>query len=206
MSQATPRQQPAPDEPQPVAALLAIALPGAGHAFLGEVKRGLFIFAGVMGLFVSGLLIGGIDVVDREEDFIWFLGEALVGPVAFGVDYVHQSHLKAIDPGVLAQVRAASSVEEAKRRVRAARRAPHPGEQRRVDRVPTANGATVSVPVWSPPPVPGVTQATYSKSLGRVNELGTLFCTIAGMLNLICIIDAGYRPSRRREGVTGGVA
>ncbi len=29
-----------------------------------------------------------------------------------------------------------------------------------------------------------------SKSLGRMNELGTLFCTIAGMLNLIVIIDA----------------
>ena len=51
-----------------------------------------------------------------------------------------------------------------------------------------------------------VRQATASdrppntKSLGRVNELGTLFCTLAGMLNLIAIIDASTRRGRRSAG------
>jgi hypothetical protein len=31
-----------------------------------------------------------------------------------------------------------------------------------------------------------------TRSLGRMNELGTLFTTIAGMLNLIVIIDAAF--------------
>jgi hypothetical protein len=31
-----------------------------------------------------------------------------------------------------------------------------------------------------------------------MNEIGTLYSTIAGMLNLIAIIDAGF-PSRRAE-------
>jgi hypothetical protein len=38
------------------------------------------------------------------------------------------------------------------------------------------------------------------KSLGRVNELGTLFCTIAGMLNLIAVIDASTRRGRHSAG------
>lgn len=39
------------------------------------------------------------------------------------------------------------------------------------------------------------------KSIGHLNEIGSLYATIAGMMNLVCIIDAGWhRPRRRREG------
>src|SRR5690606_8903547 len=82
---------------QGVAALLAVLLPGLGHAYLGEMRRGACVAAGVLGLFFGGMLIGGIDVVDRQEDPIWFLGEALVGPLAFGVNWVHQNQFKVVD-------------------------------------------------------------------------------------------------------------
>ena len=35
------------------------------------------------------------------------------------------------------------------------------------------------------------------KSLGKVNELGTLFCAVAGMMNLIVAIDAAFPRGRR---------
>ncbi|QKK09905.1 MAG: hypothetical protein HND58_18275 [Planctomycetota bacterium] len=119
----------------------------------------------MLGLFLGGLLIGGVDVVDSRQDRLWFLGQALVGPVAFGTDYVHQNVLRGIDPATMQ------------------RRSPLPGE------VKDAEGHWVPGPAGSSPP--------FSKSLGKMNEIGTLYCTIAGMLNLIVIIDAAF-PSAGR--------
>jgi hypothetical protein len=145
-----------PDGFEPVAGVLACILPGLGHWFLGERWRAVIVAAGVLGLFFGGLLIGGIDVVDSREDAWWFVGEAMVGPLSWGVDYAHQHHFKVYDGGKL--------------------RTANPGETR------DAQGNAVPARAGELPP--------NSKSLGRMNELGTLFCTIAGMLNLIVIIDA----------------
>jgi hypothetical protein len=166
-----PHAHPAPF--QPVALVAACLLPGAGHALLGDRRRGILIGAGVLGLFFGGLLIGGIDAVDRREDFVWFVGEALVGPIAFAVDYYHQNHLKVRDrPG--GPVRSA-----------------YPNEVR------DPRGLAAQVLETDPRKPPSV------KSIGRVNELGTLFCTIAGMMNLIVIIDAAFRH-RAPGGTPGG--
>ena len=48
------------------AAVLGWILPGLGHASLGDRRRGLLVGGGVLGLFLGGLLIGGLDVVDRR--------------------------------------------------------------------------------------------------------------------------------------------
>lgn len=149
----------------PLAGILAVLLPGAGHWYQGQVRRALLVGGGVLGLFLGGLLIGGVDVVDSRQDRLWFLGQALVGPVAFGTDYVHQNVLRGIDPATMQ------------------RRSPLPGE------VKDADGHWVPGPAGSSPP--------FSKSLGKMNEIGTLYCTIAGMLNLIVIIDAAF-PSAGR--------
>ena len=175
----------------PLAAVLGWLVPGAGHAYVGERRRGVLIAVGVLGMFVSGLLIGGIDVVDKREDFVWFIGQSLVGPVAFGTDYVHQHHIKVRDArsGML---RSAHPYE-----IR------HPNTGEAVIVRDPATGASRS---FVDPRTGQVRQATASdrppntKSLGRVNELGTLFCTLAGMLNLIAIIDASTRRGRRSAG------
>ncbi len=130
---------------QPVAGVLAFLLPGLGHAFLGEPRRAVLIGAGVLSLFLGGLLIGGVDVVDSREDRWWFIGQAPAGPIAFLVDWIHQSQLKADDPPPAADADAL--------------------EGRTPIRV---------------------------KSLAHANEIGSLFATIAGMLNAIAIIDAAW--------------
>jgi TM2 domain-containing membrane protein YozV len=128
----------------PGAALLAWLWPGAGHICLGHNRRGFLLMAGVLFLFVSGLLIGGVDVVDRKEDRLWFIAQFFCGPIALGTDYVNQHVIKSL-----------------------------PDEQR-----------------------------LHTTSLGRVNEIGTLYCALAGLMNLVVILDAlSYRPkgeSRRR--------
>ena len=172
-----------PQPIQPIAAVLAFLFPGAGHFYLGHRRRAYAIALGVLGLFAGGMLIGGVDVVDRKEDFVWFLGQSLVGPIAFGVDAYHQNMLKAYDPEKLDQGMLV-------------KRSAHPDEAREVQTRQVRDRATpamrtVSLPIFRPAK-PGENPPN-SKSVGRVNELGTLFCTIAGMLNLICIIDALFR-------------
>jgi len=147
ISQDDPNRRP-PDRLQPVALVAAALFPGAGHMALGERKRGVCVAVGVLGLFLGGLLIGGIDAVDRKEDFWWFAAQAGVGPVAFGVDAIHQS-LKVVDEQT------------------GQRRSPYPDE----------HGA-------------------YTKSLGKINEIGALYCALAGLLNVIALLDAGWRPDR----------
>ncbi len=140
------------------AGLLSVVLPGLGHAALGDVRRGVLIGVGVLGLFFSGLLIGGIDSVDSKNDKWWFVGQALVGPVVFVADWAGRS-LSANDPGETA------------------------GEGWRDARPPSRE-----------------------KSIAHSNEMGMLFITIAGMLNLIAIVDAFWNapaPQRDRRGVVG---
>lgn len=158
------------------ALVAAAAFPGAGHMVLGEAKRGFGVAIGVLGLFFGGIFLGGIDVIDSKEDRVWFLGQAFVGPVAFGVDYLHQNHFKVRDP--------------ATGKLRSAR----PDEGR------GDNGAPMPIEAAQTPNTPTVaTQPPNRKSIGKVNELGTLFAAIAGMMNLIAIIDAAY-PTTRHGG------
>ena len=137
----------------PIAGILAYLLPGLGHWYLGDAKRGLLVGAGVLWLFFGGVLIGGIDSVDRVEDKWWFVGQAGVGPIAFATDLVHQTQFK-VDAG--------------------------DGTMR------------------TPPPGP---DAKASKSIGHPNEIGSLFGAIAGMLNIMCVIDAMWRPRSERRAV-----
>lgn len=150
---------------RPLPFLGALVFPGLGHALAKERGRGLCVAVGVLGLFFGGIFIGGIDVIDSREDKVWFYGQALVGPMAFGVDAIHQKQFKVTDP--------------ATRLTRSA----YPSEGRSADGKP--------VPGGRPPNL---------KSIGKMNEIGTLFATIAGMMNLIAAIDAGFppRPGQRK--------
>ena len=86
----------------PLGGVLAFALPGLGHISQGRRSRGLGVMAGVLGLFFGGMLLGGVTVVDRAsprvEQKLSFYGQAMVGPVTFFVDWLHQTRFKGDDP------------------------------------------------------------------------------------------------------------
>ncbi len=107
---------------------------------------------GVLFLFLGGVLIGGIDVVDRKEDRLWFWAQALCGQIALAVDFTNQTFLKTWPPDGAGR----SDERDSKAIAQLGR-----------------------------------------KGLGRVNEMGTLFCALAGLMNLVVILDALYHPSRR---------
>lgn len=186
-----PRHPDTPHDPGPDASSInllaggaALLVPGAGQVVRGELKRGVLAGVGVLFLFFAGLFIGGIDVVDSREDRVWFVGQALTGPLAFVVDTVHQSAFKAHDQA----------------NPQGPRRSGRPDEHR----VRDAAGR----PVWEPltrEQIDSGMGPPNVKSVGRVNEVGTLFCTIAGMLNLIIIFDAFIPPVwRRHDGTAAG--
>lgn len=121
---------------RPLTGFLALVFPGLGHLTLGLPRRARLIALGVLGLFATGLLIGGFDAVDSERDRWWFYAQAAAGPVAFLTDAVH-IHLR--HEGLVVQ------------------------------------------------------------GLGRMNEIGTLACALAGFMNTIAILDALFPPLRRRR-------
>lgn len=166
----------------PVAGLLAILVPGGGHVYLGQVRRGVLIGAGVLAMFFGGLLIGGMSVVDsksgRLENRISFYGQAIVGPVAIAVDRLHQTRFKAVDPET--------------RMVRAL----NPGEVRLPPGDPrNGRGFAVIAPA---DPARGE-GPPYIRSQGKVHEIGLLYTVLAGMLNLIVIIDAMFPGGMARS-------
>jgi len=180
-----------------LAGILAVLFPGAGHFFiLRERRRGILAAVGVLGLFFGGMLIGGIDVVDREEDKYWFLGQALTGPLAFAVNAVHQNTFKAYEiPEDIVETQQMDDRIAANFR----KRSLYPFEQRQWVRF-TIKSPTGQVERLLPVAVRAGPDGgpPAHKSIARMNELGMLSSTLAGMLNFIIFLDALF-PTRRKE-------
>ncbi len=142
---------------------MAWLAPGGGYLLIGQRARGLTVMFTVLSMFLAGLFIGGVRVVDIPSDdpaaagaaksdrggraFVqqllsqrpWFIGQVLAGPISF----------------VPVMVRM---------------------------RVPPAE-LTMRLPV----------------SHLRMNEIGTLYTAVAGMLNLLTIIDSAYRAGHDND-------
>ena len=47
---------------------------------MGDVRRGLILLVTITGLFLSGLMIGGMGVLDFKLNRAWFFGQMFNGP------------------------------------------------------------------------------------------------------------------------------
>jgi len=64
----------------PIAGLLAWAVPGLGHLFIGERGRGVIFMTIITLTFWSGVAIGGVkNTVNPNERSLWFLGQVCAG-------------------------------------------------------------------------------------------------------------------------------
>ncbi len=128
----------------PLEALAGWLLPGLGHVMLGQRARGVIIGLTILSLYLGGLLIGGISVIDRREHFAWFFGQAIIAPT-LALQWTHDR----LDYG------------------------------------------------GKPNPF---NDPAYVPSLGRPDEQGVLFTALAGLLNLLAIVDVIYcDPSASRR-------
>jgi len=78
-----------------VVAVLAWLIPGAGHIFIKERKRGIIIFATITLTFLAGIYIGSIGVIDPVNSRPWYFGQmlnspfvAIIGSATKGGDYI----------------------------------------------------------------------------------------------------------------------
>ena len=108
---------------------------------------------GMLFLIGTGVLVGGVDCVDRKNDRLWFLAQAMGGPLVLAVDQINQAVVQ--------------SPQRDWRRDQQLRQDFLAGE-------------------------PSVLDELRRFGLGRVNEMGTLFVALAGLMNLVVILDAVF--------------
>ena len=147
--------------PPPVVALAGWLVPGLGYLLIGQRARGLTVGLTIGLLFVGGLLIGGVRVLDVP-----------------GFDETGRAVPDRAHPG--AWQLTTSPVRELRDK---------PWSVLQVLNGPlfvVAGG----VSVWAAKA--GVGAPPHA----RVDEIGTLYTAVAGMLNLLALIDASYRAGR----------
>jgi hypothetical protein len=129
--------------PPPLVALAAWIVPGLGYVLIGQRLRGLVVGITILLIFLSGLLIGGMKVIDTPPGLLpqqvlhnhaWYIPQVLAGPVTPAAGYI----------------------------------ADH-----------WTQGRVVGVPM----------------SHARVYEIGVLYTAVAGLLNLMAMIDSSYRAA-----------
>ena len=156
--------------PPPLVALVGWLVPGGGYVMIGQRARGVVVGITILLIFVAGLLIGGVRVIDS-------------------------SFIESV------QQRQERERGEADAR-RATRNFQPPNPIARVLQKPWFIGQALAGPVaiasnviatrWG-----GEGGAPFSHA--RVYEIGVLYTAVAGMLNLMAIIDSAYRASNEGD-------
>jgi hypothetical protein len=131
----------------PLVALVEWIVPGGGYWMIGQRTRALVVGVSILVLFMLGILISGIRVVEAPElsgsgsvgtkilNRPWFIGQVFMGPTAIASAWI--------------------SDELA-----------HSARFRRIE------------------------------AKARLAEIGTLYTAVAGMLNLLAMIDSAHRATQ----------
>ncbi len=127
-------------------AIVGWFVPGLGHILIGDKKRGSIVAVGIIGLWLIGLLVGGITVIDCFDN---------TEP---------ESDRKSLSLPFFAQVGVAPTL------------------------VLTAYHRNQVAALGDRENAPGA-GAGYEPSFGRVFEQGVLLTSLAGMLNLMAVLD-----------------
>ena len=168
--------------PPPVVALASWLLPGLGYLLMGQRKRGFTVGVTILLLLVLGLLIGGVRVMEVPG-----YGEdgrrVMVDSDGRRLSYPRADALWALQAAPMSELR---------------------DKPWSIPQVLTGPAALASMAwaVWSANPENGPggdPEAPAALSHSRVNEIGMLYTAVAGMLNLLAIIDAASRAEQIRS-------
>ena len=162
--------------PAPLVALAAWIIPGSGYWLIGQAFRGTVIGVTIIVLFIAGILIGGIRVVDvpgyDDRGMATYLnsaGQKVLRPEQGSWSLTSRPFSEiANKPWFVGQI-LAGPICVAAGRVSIA--VSHPA---------TATAGSSMIP----------------RSHARIFEIGTLYTAVAGMLNLLAVIDSTYRAGQ----------
>ena len=156
--------------PPPLVALVGWLVPGAGYVMIGQRARGAVVGITILLIFVAGLLIGGVRVIDSSY-----------------IESVQQRQERE------------RTEAEGRRTIKGyqppnpiARTLQKPWFIGQVLAGPVAIVSNVIATRWG-----GEAGAPFSHA--RVYEIGVLYTAVAGMLNLMAIIDSAYRSSNEGD-------
>ena len=172
----------------PLVAFAAWLVPGGGYLLIGERARGLTIGISVVVLFTLGLLIGGVRALEvpgwDEHGYQIRLNER--GYKVHPDDSAYPRAGWVMRRGAMSEIRA------------------KPWSIAQVLTGPVAiAGAAASVWAASDPDGDdGDGEPPGALSHGRVNEIGVLYTAVAGMLNLLAMIDASHRAAQAQAHAT----
>jgi hypothetical protein len=161
--------------PAPLVAIAAWLLPGAGYWLIGQRARGTTIGVCILGLFVIGLLVGGVRVIE----------------VPGYVNETGERHMIDV-PGSAVRAWALQAAPLGELRDK-----PWSLPQAMTGPVAVAAGAW-SVAAAEPDPANGG-RPSGALTHARINEIGSLYLSVAGLLNLMAIIDAAHRAVHLSE-------
>jgi len=125
----------------PLSGLLSWLVPGAGHAFLGDLNRGIIVFVTIATTFWGGIAIGGVrTTIDPQRQKLWFMAQICNG------------------------------------------------------------GHAIAAAAWGYGARQGLSEAELAHSEWKSLEIGLVYTGVAGLLNLLVIMDALVRAdaSQRR--------
>jgi hypothetical protein len=172
----SPRRRRKPEGPLPpnpfLVAAAAWALPGLGYWLIGARWRGLMAGITILLIYVFGLLIGGVRVIDVP-------GYDGLG-YAYGTNPAVSGPASRFDPRqrVMPKPLTSAVFEKAWYIPQAL--------------VGPINIATSYASVQA-------SRAGYVRSTAKLSDIGTLYSAVAGMLNLFILIDAAHRAAKARE-------
>jgi hypothetical protein len=172
-------QAPLDDGPGPVgyvALVLAWLVPGLGHMLIGHKGRGLLFMLGIHGLFAAGLLMGGIRVINPPDQPIWTYTELMTGwpmLVARSVEKASRVELGDHSP----QYSTGSNEYKGQLQIKFDQEAP-PRETLKQKQA-RAIQYIQEHPNFAYDP--------------RIQDVGSVYCGIAGMLNLLVMADVFLR-------------
>ena len=191
----------------PLVAIAGWLLPGAGYWLIGQRVRAIVVGVTIIVLFMSGILIGGVRAIQvpgygenggrlyivREEQHERRTGQRFT--IVRVAEQRAGDSQPLSDQPVITDVRALFADVGNK---------PWSICQILAGPVAIANGAWS---VWaSRPPADDIrAEPPGALSHSRVNEIGILYTAVAGMLNLLVIIDAAGRTNPEAYAVAAGV-
>jgi hypothetical protein len=186
--------------------LCAWLVPGGGYFLLGQFTRALVVGVTIIALFLAGILIGGIRIMDPPGWGQYGFMDQLVQKF----DRQHgqfEDDFTRIEPSSAAQARNPRDDDRDKSVGSALFNEPiselsdKPWFVGQILCGPlTLAASAVSVDLAKPKTASSTPQEGVPMSHSRLWEIGALYTAVAGMLNLLVIIDSGYRAAQTKSG------
>ncbi len=158
-----------------LALVFAWLVPGLGHLMIGQKARGIVFALTLHGLFALGLLIGGLRAINPVDQPIWRYTQFLAGwPMLVSNHYEKTD----FEPNYLEED---ANHQMPMERVYETERPPVMDDSERAARMEYAKAFIKEHPLFSYHP--------------KIQDIGSVYCGLAGMLNLLVVFDVLLRVS-----------